>query len=754
MRSSRHTESAEITVADLVSVVAVFTAAFGYLEVPYGNALLIGFAVSLHAAFGTYVLTRVFTGVTHPLLFLIGPGLIVGGALSFALFQLVGRGLLGLAAVGVAGLASALRLANNSGWRTNDKGRFWTISQLVGLAALAMTWEFGELLPVAAGLFICGFFTASSPRYPRVVRWLAIVLAGGLAVIPLLLRRPFWWLVTDDYQLFEVMSRHFTRDGVFAGWGDDNWLRYHWLSYAWSGLLNYFGGSPDAFVTLTRVMPVTYSLSLGASLLLVAAHLSSDRSISRLAMLSAWAIVALNRLDWSGTSTSGVYAALAAFVALAVTQFYFGSSRSARFGLCTIGALVISLTKMPSFFAFLVFVMLFETWIETSRWRFAVRNALRVFAMIIVTVLVVAAIAVVGNKVGGWDFGVGNASLGELGQFGDWFAVLGLVFGNFWWWIAILVAAVWMPLGGDSRAERLAKGLAYVALPLALVALISDLRVLAPRNTAQYVSDPTYFLASLVLLPSTQRLARSLGRWVVRLSVVLSGVLVGAGFLWERQGLGVKLWDHLGTTTFQWNPQKVEVLQSVTADGRFALALTALPIALVGLLFVQARHLLLISLPLALATFTIIGYTEHSMDEFARERSAEEIASNYGSEDVRAVGDWLSQNSSYSDIVATNYLVGATTGGSISDFVLAVWSDREFLVLGPQLGADPRENDPEISASLDFAERASDETCRELLNRGVRWFIVDLRLTETRAWTRCASQVFTRGDFVVLRLTI
>ncbi|MGA1259691.1 MAG: hypothetical protein ACO309_05695, partial [Ilumatobacteraceae bacterium] len=88
---------------DMTLVAGLFVVALTYLDVPFWNALLFGPAITLQAAVGGVVLTRLLKGVPGSLLLLLGPGLILGGALSFAIFQLVGRGTLGLVVVVAVG---------------------------------------------------------------------------------------------------------------------------------------------------------------------------------------------------------------------------------------------------------------------------------------------------------------------------------------------------------------------------------------------------------------------------------------------------------------------------------------------------------------------------------------------------------------------------------------------------------------------------------------------------------------------------
>ncbi|MFM7081201.1 MAG: hypothetical protein ACKOYI_04455, partial [Actinomycetota bacterium] len=341
-----------------------------------------------------------------------------GGALSFVLFQVVGRGTLGLGAVSLAGVASALALCRSGNWQPLPSNAPWIIGQVLGLAALAMTWEFGELLPVAAAFYALGFLTARSPRLPLTVRWIAGVAATALIAAPLVMRQDYWWLVTDDYRFFEVLSTHITRSGPFADWGAMNWSRYHWLSYGWSGLLNELGGQPEPFTTLTRVMPLTYSTALAASLIQLTKHITTTTPTNALTLTPAWAIIALNPLDWSGTSTAGIYAVIGALFAVCSTSFGLSQRWRTRFTIYMLFAPIILGTKFPALLACASGIALFEFTNILSKRRRTQKLFLIAFVLVVVYIGCLLAIAATSRIIGGFELVSVNVGLGEFSSFG------------------------------------------------------------------------------------------------------------------------------------------------------------------------------------------------------------------------------------------------------------------------------------------------------------------------------------------------
>lgn len=740
-------------VSEVLFVALVLVATFTYLDVPLGNALLIGVTLNLQAALGTVVLMRILSGVKGSLLLLMGPGVIVGGALSFGLFQIVGRGWLGLVATTTAGLVAMFRLVRSTPWQPLESKHLWLISQILGLAALALTWEFGELLPVAIACFVFGFFTSDSPHFPSTVRWLVGIAASGVIIAAFFLRQDYWWLVTDDYQFFEVMSRHITESGVFANWGVSNWAKYHWLSYGWSGLLNFSGGNPEAFVTLTRVMPALYSLALGASLMLISASFVFAAKVQFLTMLPAWTVVALHRLDWSGTSTSGIYAVIAAVTAAVVLELSTTNSFGRRVALYGVGLLIIALTKLPSLFAVFIAFTLIEVWNSSRRTSQVKRLLLLVPAPFAVTALVTAAISVTGSVIGGWNLVSVNPNLGQLSEFGPSFAATGLLLQKLWIWVPVLVAVLWAMQRSLQPPKHIVRGLAYFAIPLLFMALVSDVRIFGNANTAEYFSGPMYFLGSFVLLPLIPQPATLPIKARMRAVVLICSItLFAAGYFWVRLDFAVEVWNFIGVQTFQWNGLKVVLLQWVSADGRFAIALVFLVSMLFGFWSINWRWAFVAAALFALSAFTLYGYVDFSRGELTRERSIDELASIIGSNEIQDVGVWLKNNTGPASLIATNHIVGPN-GGELGDYSLSVWSDRTFLVLGPRFGGQLLVKERAVKLSLSFADHPTREVCRALSAQGVQWFVIDLRLTRTPSWKTCATTAYESENFLVLRLS-
>ena len=180
------------------------------------------------------------------------------------------------------------------------------LSILAGVVGnLVVTWEWWWLLPSVLAMAACLSVRSSLPPRVRMdagweaSSWPALAgLAVGLFLVSLNLRRyPLSWPATwngyhPDMVFFEALGYSVANLGssksIFMVGGD---IRYHWLSYAWSGQVS---SAVDAapFMVLTRALP-TVAL-IGLVLLTVAmADLIARDLPERLRSGSRWLAVAL-----------------------------------------------------------------------------------------------------------------------------------------------------------------------------------------------------------------------------------------------------------------------------------------------------------------------------------------------------------------------------------------------------------------------------------------------------------------------------
>jgi hypothetical protein len=172
----------------------------------------------------------------------------------------------------------------------------------------------------------------------------------------------------------------------------------------------------------------------------------------------------------------------------------------------------------------------------------------------------------------------------------------------------------------------------------------------------------------------------------------------------------------------------------------------------VTIFFRSAKSRVVEPIVIALTVTTLLGLAPVSRESYDKEISTEQIVAGLGSESVREIGEWIRVRTPAESLIGTNYL-SDESGGSVSEYAFAVWSQREFLVLGPQLGyGTSLARTAAFALSRSFADAPTPESCARLTDQGVKYFIADTQRTKNRDWSTCAEQVLSVDNFVVLEL--
>jgi len=721
----------------------LITAALVYLEVPLGHALLFGTLLVLQAALGSQLLGWLLPIRNFSILWLCGPGLVLGGAVSLLLFQLCGRGLIGTSVFLVcSGICTfqLLRIGNMAPAQNRVRA---SPLLLCGLSALALSSEFEWLLLVAAGLLASYGLALWDASWTKAKSFL--IGAGLLAVLTVAgsLREERWWLITDDYKFFAVVANHLTDSGPFADWGLINFSRYHWLSYGWAGLLDFAALEPGTLTTLTRVMPLAYSLALASSLLLITALLAHVRDISFMNVLPVFAIVAMFRLDWSGTSTAGAITVLATSLAVFLFAVENDLGLRHRIVLYALFGVILLLTKMPSVLTMFPLVTSLESSRLASGRPPMRRLAVAAGAVTVAGVLIVASLPMLESIVGGFSIELGEQRGDELGRSGLPRALLTLA-GRQSWVLSFVALALTVTLFGrrGHQARKSTEVLLSLA-PLIAIGVVMDALVVGVANTNEYFSVPNYFLASLSLLGLGSSGARKVTHnWPIRtvfIWVSVAAIAVGIALFFGGEPLRRSV--------------EVPLVHELLTDSRTVFCLVTLTwfIASKGNSVVSLRIPLVMLLGLLIMHGALPTWSRMTTPEARSPVSAASLTELLGPPDTQTAGHWLAQNSKTDDLAATNYLRGKD-GRFTSDYSLAMWSGREFLVLGPRLAFDSFDLERAISASEEFAASASPNSAEYLAERGVDWFVVDLDSTSIRSWEPYAETAAMTWRFWVLKM--
>lgn len=742
-RVLHHYRNLPVAIKDLSTLWVTITVSLVFLEYPLLSSVLVATTVVLQASLGLQVLIRVFRIESSSLIWLTGPGVIVGGSLSFLLFQLVGRGLLGLGFSCAVGGFAAIFTARDRKLLPESISRSASTTCIVGLASLGMSSIFEWLLPVATLALLAVCLLDSKGFVSSVTRSLLVCSLAITITVSLLFRGDSWWLISDDYKFFETLSGHLAISGPTADWGSVNFLRYHWLSYGWSGLLDFAALQPETLSTLTKVMPLIYSLSLAASLLAITQYLVAMKKLTALKVLPAWAFVAMFQLDWSGTSTAASLSVLTSTVAIFMAFTNSPSSFWRRSIAYAAAIAIVTLTKFPSVITLIPLVACTETLCRGRKTSSLSRAPLTILAVCLVSGFTLAMLPSLSFIVGGYSLEWGDQRGDELGRRGLSSSLLFLA-GRETWIVAVIVLGWFMLIRQRRSDHKFDPALLLLCLaPLVLAGVVMDAVVVGVANTNEYFSGPAHFVVGLSLLVFSRFLPRLDGLDLSLKAVINWLLIAGAVVVFTFSLRSVPL-TGVGLTI---------LLRDTLTDPRLILCLICLAV------FVSHRNAsdttietpLIVLFAMCIFVGSLPIMAKLVTNGFKSDVSQLQLTELLGPPDSRTAGTWLGHNSNIDDLIATNFLRDRE-GEFTSDYSLAMWSGREFLVLGPRLTFDSTSIPASVRASEEFAASASSSSAGYLLGQGVDWFIVDLDTTSLRSWEPYADVVAMTWRFWVLKM--
>lgn len=729
---------------------------FAYMGVAPINSALFATGVILHASIGLVALRTLNPKTPVSLTMFLGPSLTVGGAVSFVLFQAVGRGVIGFAANASAGAIATIYILRNEPVAGDED---WTEQSFFGIltvGALVLTSEFAELIPAvfALALVYLSVFLKSNRPEPLISRFALLATALVLFAWSVVIRNEYWWIITDDYKFFQVLTQHITAHGVFEKWGAHDLSRYHWLSYGWSGILDGFGGSPEPLVTLTRVMPVVYSVSMAASLLLFGSILANRVKVTVTCAGTALLIVALNPLDWSGTSTAAAYAVLAALGAVVAESLRQQLTMTRRLTMYVVFLPIVAFTKLPSVIASLLAILTLET-VLAMRQKWKVSVALMPVLSMLCLLGAMSSLLVLSSIIPFFSITRVKPQLGQLSWFGPDFEALALLLQRTPIWFLAIAIVIAAKSGQDQHTTNNSQHLLAIAcLAFVPTAVLLDVVITANANAPQYFSGPFWFLSSVSILAvdSIHQYSNECGRRSRLFAIPTAVVAVGIIY----QYVGERFWESLVAIAPEGRKLQVVLLQFVTSDIRVATSLMLVSL-LIAIIAIRRRRVNVLMVNTAggavigLVLLSALLLAPEAVPSRQLPRSAAELEIYLGSQASRSVGAWLRVNTERGDLVATNHLRDSS-GGFLDDFSMAMWSNREFLVLGPRFGGGTNEVLDAVQLSDSFAKTGSDQSAQRLRSLGVRWFIVDTELTKLQTWSRSSDIGVQYGPFRILRI--
>lgn len=227
-----------------------------------------------------------------------------------------------------------------------------------------------------------------------------------------------------------------------------------------------------------------------------------------------------------------------------------------------------------------------------------------------------------------------------------------------------------------------------------------------------------------------------------------------AGLAWTELKLVDAVWNSLGQQLLQLSDIEIALMQYFSADMRIGASTAALVgLPLLAVFRKSSIGPYLIGLLMSVTMLTFLSNSEGIRSQSSGVRSDNEIAAIIGSPDAQGVGTWIRLNTNVSEIIATNLLYEYETCRPLSDFSLASWSQREFLVLGPRFGSvDESSYTESVLLSLDFAANPNSDLISRLQRNNVGWFVVDKWNSGIVDWRRDWDVEYENERFLVVKI--
>ena len=603
----------------------------------------------------------------------------------------------------------------------------------------------------------------------------SIIALTALAVVSLVAgirsRPQFWWINSDDYQLFESLQISLARYGPrdHLGATGISITDYHFLPYAWTGLIDRLSAAPT-WVILNRVTPVVVSIALSA---LVWSFLSRER-VHRPKVHFLLACLYPILIVLSFKSASVPYS----FIYLLAALFYWTDRRTAlihwsRIPLGVLFTVFVIGTKASNAPTILVGLgVLALIGIATNQpWKWtsladlltgAITGALYYFVLL--------QHATAGSLIDVELFGFVKTRFGDLNELNGHLSLL--------------------VVGGIATS-------AYMSIPL-IGMVIFSLHSPSRSSMLGYFSLSIFPLTTLYMLfigghPDISRYFVNSG-----LSIMLLIVLVAVSRSFRTSKLENQdifpfvIFVIFVIAGFASGSASIYLLENLRSGGRIAMFSRAvasahwIPLVVIGgfwFIYRASRHKTLPRFAIVLS-FILVGNISASatVATFKIYRSAIEsdlsaVESIIGTPDEIAGGSWIRSHVPVDAIIASNHfcgreecfgsnwfneqldltslaLGGDTFGGS--NFLLPAYSERRFLIQGPRflwaLNKPPAWAIDRMNATLGFVNSPNEQTLTALQKFDVEYFVVDLESTAQRTWLPFGKLLYQNRSFAILQL--
>ena len=749
-----------------------------FVEVPFWLALKAALAISVQV-FAGVSLYHYFVQPRNPSAL---EKLVLGGALGIASSTICDMSLrtttgfeFGWALPACVVVIFNLFAKTNAGTEPisgRSRDRFTSLLPIISIAFLYLAQD--SVWPL--WLFLggtCIYTALCLPRSSFLLRIrLPLAITSGVSIFMAVNNRPpFWWYITDDFRVFESLSISITKFGANNPVGALGTLgmEYHFMTYAFSGLIDAVIGAPT-FLVLSQLMPMLTSIMLSAIIWLFIERDGGSKKLPNFILAAMFPLF----FDYSFTSPSYCFGLFFYLVAL---FFWTDSRASAKWLLripinilLTIFIVTTKVSNLPTVLTGLACVAGFGI-IRHKEWRLiATINFISSTATALLYFVFFLANSRSGSQLSSaYPFGFAQRIAGDISAVDDQptRVLVGLLVTSIFLVLPILGSILFIVRKRSNSPMFIC--FLITAVPLMLITalfgghassgyfVLSSLNIL---NIALIVSLSSFFAESNILEIAKKRV------WILISAMIL--VSYGIQALQVRSNGGGQ------------NPILARALLSSHWIPSFF-------VALIWCLFQpkirrNVKHLLLVATIIAeLSFFAKISFQSRSQLTKGPELTQEQASIALGSPDQIDVGIWIREHLPESAILASNYFCingcfGASwfeedyrllddsynfpptpNGLGSFDMILPIYAERQFLIQGSRFllvnGMDRDEIRSRMKSTLNFANNPTSLDLKSLSDYGVSYFVVDTNATDCKSWLPFAEKIYANSSYTVLRLS-
>jgi hypothetical protein len=602
---------------------------------------------------------------------------------------------------------------------------------------------------------------------------LTVITAGfiGGIIASVYNRPPFWHYLTDDFRVFESLSRSIWDYGPQDEFGTLGTIgaQYHISTYAYSGLLDRLSGA-STFIVLNRAMLILTALLLST---IVWAFLRRDGGKNRMINLGLAAMFPLF-FDYSFTSPSYCFGL---FFYLVGVFFWTDHQHRVRPWLQVFIGLLITafimttkISNMPVVLSGLGVLALYALARKPS-WT---KSALINFITTLVTTGIYFFVYLANGRTSSqlesmYAFGYARRIAGDLVTISDPFT---RITASLMYTSLYLVLPIVAVLYFFSLHRRLHPQLLIFVLPAVPIVLITAL--FGGADASGYFVLASLGVLNIALIVFLSKYLSDFN-WRERHNQQIVGLALIAGLL--------GLLTHRMVAYFNGGTANEILIRSILQSHWVsALLLSLIAYGLFKLGQTKKKHpfwiLFLVAEIMCFASIEVM-----LLDRLTKgtELTASESATAIGTTDEIAVGRWLRTNTDKSSLVATNHFCGpacsgadwfendflrlndtyifpaSPTGYGTFNFILSNYAERRFLIEGARFllvnGMSRKDVLERMNVALAFANESSKASFDSLQNFGVDYFVIDKQSTTQRNWGLTTSKLYENDTFIVLQVS-